>query len=212
MFPKVSKNPDRFVLIKMCEDAKEVGDIFKNLPEAIKENFNVDIISLQYSVEYKKEVSNSHSCPINGVENFMRDNSKPLYYKGLQGRIEFTVINHQHIRSCSSMFGNRGAHSVAGVNLGSGGGSSVKYMKDGELYMAMNYSFDVKVFIDDFDFLNSAVDAHFISMEVEADRLERLHKLKHPNYYYYRKPIKLTYEGSFEDDKYNKVKEQNSWA
>jgi len=208
MFPKVSKKPDRFVLIKLCEDAKEVGDIFKYLPEAIKENFDADIISLQYSVEYKKEVSNSHSCPIDGVENFMRDNSKPLYYKGLQGRIEFTIINNHRISSCSGMFGNRGAHSVAGVNLGSGGGSSVKYMKDGELYLAMNYAFDVKIFIDDFDFLNSAVDAHFISMEVEADRLERLHKLKHPNYYYYRKPIKLTYEGSFEDDKYKKVKEQ----
>ena len=203
---KVNKKADRKILVKLCENSTKVDDIFQNLPKAIKNNFNAEIIDLCYKVEYRKEVSNSHSCPINGVENFMRDASKPLHYRGLQGQIEFTIINNERVTSSSGLFGNRGTYSVAGVNLGSGGGSSVQYMKDGELFIAMNYTYDVKVFIDDFEFLNSATDAQFISMEKEADRKERLHKLKYPNRYYYRKPIKLSYEGFYTNYNYTKVK------
>lgn len=206
MFDGFKKNADRNILINLCKNAQTVDDLFQNIPFAVSHNFEAEVINMKYNVVYKTEVSNSHSSPIDGVENFMRDKSKPLYYKGLQGHISFTVVKDSGISSGSSMFGKRSKHAIAGINLGSGGGNSVQYMKDGELFIAMSYSYDIKVFTDDFRFLKKAVLDRYEKLEEGADKQERLHKLKYPRRYYHRLPIKLEFNGSYINDKYSKLK------
>jgi uncharacterized C2H2 Zn-finger protein len=97
--------------------------------EHLREKFWVKITYLD--VRWNDNVSNSHSCPRNGLTNWGREKDKPTGYPGWEGRIEFQV-SHNFVLSTSDMF------KQIGVNTG-GGGSG-----DGT-----RYGYEVKFFASD---------------------------------------------------------------
>lgn len=99
--------------------------------DSIRDDFWVKISYLD--VTYSDHVSNTHSCPRNGVRNWGREPDKPIGYKGWGGRIEFQT-SHE-IRGFMS-----GLWEHLGIHTGSGGGSGGR-----------NWGYSVGIFLDDWD-------------------------------------------------------------
>lgn len=95
----------------------------------IRDDFSVRVLYLE--LEYSNHVSNSHSCPHNGVENWRRESGKPVSYPGWQGRIDF-VVSHPLPGFTSNLFDGTRIHLHSGGGNGKGG-----------------YRYEVKFFADD---------------------------------------------------------------
>lgn len=125
------------------------------------------LVGLAFEVQYSENVSNSHSCPHNGVQNFSGDKNKPRSYPGLSGRIWYRFSDR--VSGFSSNIIER-----ALVHTGTGGGGSyggpytnadsATYkcrcagLKVDELQI---FSMDVKIFLDDFPAVKNNIDQHF---------------------------------------------------
>jgi uncharacterized C2H2 Zn-finger protein len=109
----VEMNPDYFF-----EIALQYSN-WRNIKESDRSKFWVKITYLD--ITYSNSVSNSHSCPKNGVTNWggkrtLKDGTPaPNGYPGWSGRIEFQVSPDIDI-SGSDLFKS------TGINTGSGGG------------------------------------------------------------------------------------------
>ncbi len=103
----VENNP-KFFLDRIIHT---IPDWKKKYPN-IYDEFSVMITYLD--VSYSDSVSNTHSAPRSGVQNWPGDSSKPRGYPGWSGRIEYKV-------SHPLGFGSDMFHGI-GINTGSGGG------------------------------------------------------------------------------------------
>jgi hypothetical protein len=103
-----------------------------------------------FSIRYSNRVSNTHSCPRGGVQNFSCDDDKPRGYPGFTGRIEYTVIEPKHT---DPFWHVSDAVSYFGVKTGTGGGRGDCPETGGK-----RYYYDVKIFLDDFPGLASHVE------------------------------------------------------
>lgn len=88
---------------------------------------NFKIHRVRLSVFWENLCSNSHSAPIDGVQNWRRDPKKPLGYPGWKGRAEFHYDGEYH-GFFSSLF------EVSPIHLGSGGGGTKFYGCDVVLF------------------------------------------------------------------------------
>lgn len=101
----------------------------KGIGEA-REKFTIKIRKLD--LHWQDSVSNSHSCPRGGVENWHRHDNKPTGYPGWRGRIEFSMGRIGNSYYGSDLFKG------TGINTGTGGGNGV------------DYGYEVKLFASDF--------------------------------------------------------------
>lgn len=97
--------------------------------------------SMELNVRYKDHASNTHSCPLDGVENFRKEQGKPTGYPALTGRISFEYVKEPS-SFASDIFSWGG---IIGVNIGSGGGGYA-------------YSYDVTLWLDDFPKIKQKVE------------------------------------------------------
>lgn len=95
----------------------------------IRSEFSIRITLLDLS--WNNHLSNTHSCPHNGVKNWGREEGKPTGYPGWGGRIEYELSHELPGFGSDIMDGTR-------INTGTGGSTN-----------GLNYGFDVKFFIDD---------------------------------------------------------------
>ena len=108
-----------------------------------EEDFELTVTSVD--VRYYDIVSNSHHCPQDGVENWGGretwddGTTKPKGYPGFSGQIEFLVSHYMGWGS--DIFKGTGLHT------GTGGGSS-----------SGKFSYDLKMFVDDFPNIKLALD------------------------------------------------------
>ena len=86
------------------------------------------ISDINWSIEYSETISNSHSCPINGVKNFYRRTDIAQYYPGWKGTLHFKTTNSNRCRFFSEIFDKMHVH------LGSGSGNSAYYSSMVNLY------------------------------------------------------------------------------
>ena len=125
-------------------NAENVQDIEQMCIDVSKKIFpESPLKSMKLSVKYVEHASNSHSCPLNGVENFRKEQSKPTGYPALAGRISFEVDYLTMSRSHHSPFNKTGIH---GINTGSGG------------LRGNTYSYDVTLWLDDFPKIKQNVE------------------------------------------------------
>jgi uncharacterized C2H2 Zn-finger protein len=96
--------------------------------EPLRDKFWIKITYI--NAVWNESVSNSHSCPRDGVENWGREDGKPTGYPGWSGRIEFQM-------SHDLGFGSDVMRGV-GLNTGTGGG-----IRGGR------YGYDLKMFASD---------------------------------------------------------------
>ncbi len=95
-----------------------------------REKFTIKIRKLD--LNWQDSVSNSHSCPRGGVENWNRSEDKPTGYPGWRGRIEFSMY-----RIGNSYYGSE-LFEGTGIDTGTGGGNGV------------DYGYEVRIFASDF--------------------------------------------------------------
>jgi hypothetical protein len=96
----------------------------------------------EIKVKWNSHVSNSHSCPKGGVENWFGDKNKPTGYPGWSGRVEGTLTRHKkHMNSYpwGSLLKLLSFHS------GSGSG--------GNEY----WGYELKIFADDWPVMSQSV-------------------------------------------------------
>lgn len=86
------------------------------------------------NVRFNYLVSNTHSCPHNGVTNWHCNNDKPRGYIGWQGRIE-GALSRPH--SKRSTYPYTGFCKFLGIHTGTGGGGN------------SSWGFDIKIFLAD---------------------------------------------------------------
>lgn len=116
------------LLYKLTE--KEIWPSHFQILKQHRDDWWVKISYLKLS--YSKQVSNSHSCPRNGVTNwsgreqFKDGTDKPRSYPGWEGRIEFQVSHDQTFESR--------AFTALGIHTGTGGGNGKHYGYDVQLF------------------------------------------------------------------------------
>lgn len=103
-------------------------------------------VGIQIHYKHIGDVSNSHSCPRNGVRNWSaRDTDKPTSYPGWRGRITIKVkpgmYKYKGKEYMCDGFGSD-YFSETPINTGGGGGGG------GE--NCVEYSYDLSLFADDF--------------------------------------------------------------
>lgn len=103
------------------------------------------LILLEFiNVSFNLKVSNSHSCPLSGVENWEGDKSKPTGYPGWHGRVRIVIEVPE--KSCLSVSGSdlfSGRNCCIHTGTG-GGGGQYKNMKN-----TSQYQYDVRIYGDD---------------------------------------------------------------
>jgi hypothetical protein len=95
-------------------------------------DFKIHVTSLK--VSYEDEISNSHSCPRNGLTNWHSKPNLPRGYPGWRGDIEFEILP----QSSSEDIDAYHILNDAGIYLGTGGSTNGLY-----------HRYDVKFFEDD---------------------------------------------------------------
>lgn len=102
------------------------------------------VVNISIDLSYSKQVSNTHSCPHNGVTNFCRNKDFPQSYPGLIGRIDYSVRTYKdqtyRYPGSSDMWSGTRIHTCSG----GGGGSR---MQKGILTQSFGYG--VTLFFDD---------------------------------------------------------------
>lgn len=106
------------------------------------------LIGLAWDLIYSDSVSNSHSCPIGGVTNFSRESELPLGYPGFKGRLWIRL--NQEVAGIVSRI-----PAMAFIHTGTGGIGSYGGPWTGENADMPVYSWDMKVFLDDWPLLES---------------------------------------------------------
>lgn len=123
-------------------NAESIEDIEQMCIDISKKLFpESPLKSMELDVRYKDHASNTHSCPLDGVKNFRKEQGKPTGYPALAGRISFEYLKEPS-SFASDIFSWGG---IIGVNTGSGGGGYA-------------YSYDVTLWLDDFPKIQKKVD------------------------------------------------------
>ncbi len=125
-------------------NAESIEDIEQMCIDISKKLFpESPLKSMELNVRYKDHASNTHSWPLDGVENFRGEKGKPTGYPALTGRISFEYVKEPSGFG-SDIFSWGG---IIGVNTGSGGSGSRN-----------TYSYDVSLWLDDFPKIKEKVD------------------------------------------------------
>jgi len=117
-------------------------------------------------IKYSELVSNSHSCPVGGVQNFIGDNTMPKGYPGWSGYIKGSLIRPAKY---DSGYPYSAALNLVGIHTGSGGGGN------------KGFGYDIKIFLGDWPGLGSLsakIENDKRLSAIRADRKSRVAKVK----------------------------------
>jgi hypothetical protein len=109
----------------------------------------------EYPPKYSRLVSNTHSCPHNGVTNWGSNPDKPVGYPGWSGNLHGSLIrpkNNEYSYPYSE------ALNIVGIRTGTGGGGN------------KNFSYGFKIFVSDWPGLQYEIDG------LEQDQMVRIIK------------------------------------
>lgn len=99
-----------------------------------------------FRLYYQDSVSNSHSCPHDGVTNWGgRNESAPRGYLGWQGRFDYIVQSHD--KQLHSYPGSSEMWTGTRIHTGTGGGGGAK--PEEEKLFLQNFGYDIKLFASD---------------------------------------------------------------
>lgn len=119
---------------------------------------------LSFTVRYIENASNSHSCPIGGVQAWGSQRSEPgaiLGYPSLSGRIKFIYKKEKHKLDIFD------SHGILGISTGSGsGGSSSSYS-----------SYEVNIWLDDFPLLKEKIEKEQQSFNEHQRLVSKQHNI-----------------------------------
>lgn len=132
---------------------------------------SIKVLGFAWEIEYSWSVSNSHSAPRSGVQNWGRKEDAPTGYPGFQGRV---WIRYDNTSAKGIGFGSD-PFSITMSHTGTGGGGSydglwkqiatAHYKKFGHLGSKSKvhqrpelYSWDYKIFVDDWPLIKEFIN------------------------------------------------------
>lgn len=133
--------------------------IFQRVDAKLRDQDN-SLLGLCFRVNYSDQVSNTHSCPRNGVTNWNKHSHKPTGYPGFSGRV-WARYAHKVSGFGSDVFSGTDCHTGTG---GCGGYEgpwetlisqywkarrALPKSKQKTLAEPVCFSWDVKIFLDD---------------------------------------------------------------
>ena len=180
----------------MSTDLPFFNEIMEGIRDRIAET--IQLQGLHVEMRYSPTVSNTHSCPRNGVENFMRHADKPTSYPGLIGRT-WIRTSGQRGREFNNAYDElekqRLFQGTGGVGSYNGPWSLINFVShqvrnNNTLYYTLDlksfkdhiicpdiYSWDSKMFFDDFPGLQEAVETQ-ISFNILSNAPAQIVELK----------------------------------
>ena len=147
----------------------------------VQQNVVVDQVTLTgfaWALRYSESVSNSHSSPIVGVQNWGGYPYLPRGYPGLQGRI--------WIRCDESAIGDfryRGSDLISGTSThtGTGGGGSYSgpwRNNDSVDFSSVLYSWDYRIYLDDWPGVKSHIEKALMLKTLKGEPVNFYHEFK----------------------------------
>lgn len=136
------KKINSYALIEASKGVSHIEDVVKNLPGVLEQTFGAILVQFAITLAYDDEISNSHTSPLTGIQNWHRDPDLPTCYEGFTGFINFRVIKPKNVIFFSSMFTdtlNFKDYALFGFNTRSGGGGasySYRSKLNNELYVS----------------------------------------------------------------------------
>lgn len=142
-------------------EPKNLDELFEGTKRVLQHcleqnNPNIKLHGLAWDIYYNNRVSNSHSCPLNGVTNWRSESDKPTGYPGFQGRVWVRYSSRPSLFG-SDVFKNTMTHTGTG-GYGSYNGpwreiTSVMYKSKHQCADSIIYpmSWDYKIFLDDWE-------------------------------------------------------------
>lgn len=97
-----------------------------------------------FRLAYSPRVSNSHSCPHNGVTNWGGKEGRPTHYAGWTGRFDYIVQSHKG--QLSSYPGSSEMWKGTRMHSGTGGGGGYR---DQDKNFLQSFGFDFRLFAAD---------------------------------------------------------------
>jgi len=134
-------------------DWKQVGKTHSRKKDAVVCPIPRLLEFTEFSVRWNPQVSNSHSCPHNGVQNWgNRDKNAPTSYPGWSGRVEWIVAwpkEWDGVYLGSDLFrGLFGNGSRQRAHTGTGGGGGMRYSEKHGCHV-QSFGYDFKLFAAD---------------------------------------------------------------
>jgi hypothetical protein len=164
---------------------QNISDLSDMLVQKAKEFYDIDIENLSIRLYFSERVSNSYSCPINGVTNYCdKDRDKPTGYPGWAGRIRASVKIPKSLLSnidpfldsANDILFNNYNSCFTGFHTGSGCPGSVN----------RDYDMDISfyLFLEDFPLLQEKYNKYVIEKNKIAKNKELLNTQSNNSYNY----------------------------
>lgn len=179
-----------------------LDDFTKKIVDGIRHDVNIgrdntknELLGIAFDVTYNNFISNTHSAPKNGVENFMCKKELPKGYPGFSGRVWYRTKNEHNPKNTFKKFPTGCLHT------GTGGYGSYDSKLWNEFYIYNHhhgeksdrpfiYSYDCKIFTDDFPEFEEFFTIEIKGEEVMAALGNRSPKLFHIKYEWFDEETK----------------------
>lgn len=127
------------------------------------------IVDICLDLRWSDHVSNSHSCPHDGVTNWGRRGEQPTGYPGWTGRVEYVVQSHR-----GQLFSYPGGSDQwTGTRIHTGGGGGGGH-RDQETQYLQSFGYQVELFASDWPAMAQAYDQARMWRELKGQHHENL--------------------------------------
>lgn len=126
---------------RLLNNAKTLDELFYGLMKLCEKTFDIEFRVFEVNLNYRDEVSNSHGCPVGGVQNWSRkDPNKPLGYSGFKGRFRY-----------ATKADDRGEFDIRAVTKDFGDGDNKPHLHNGTGGAGLNSgAYELYFFLSDF--------------------------------------------------------------
>jgi hypothetical protein len=141
-------------------------DHIKKLPSPILVKFN------KFDLSYQDEVSNSHSCPHDGVTNWGGLGNVPTSYPGWRGRFDYDTAWFKEFSFVYA--GSSELWKNTRIHTGSGGGGYFKLHEGSKTHGLQNFGYEIRMYASDWPAMATA----YADAEVEIEKQKIMYILK----------------------------------
>lgn len=122
-----------------------------------------------FSASWSESVSNSHSCPHNGVINWCeKHNNRPTGYPGWHGRLEYQV--QSYLGQENSYPGDSDMWTGTRIHTGTGGGGGFN-----KKTFTQSFGYDIKLWADDWPAMAEAYRAESFKLRLANSDINEYH-------------------------------------
>lgn len=183
-------------MLTLDDFTKKIVDGIRHDVKIGRDNTENELLGIAFDVTYKDFISNTHSAPKNGVENFLCKKELPKGYPGFSGRVWYRTKNEHNPKNTFQKFPTGCLHTGTG-GYGSYGCKLWNTFSNYNYRYGMGrenkpfiYSYDCKIFTDDFPEFEEFFTNEILNEEVMAALGNRSQKPFHIKYEWFDEETK----------------------